>query len=192
MTLYLDLAALDAHREQVRRTSNDARAFRDRLTYGAQGIIGETGELVECIKKCHHTDFHQRMQITPADISNEAGDVVWYAVYLLNLFDVATERIDWPARDASMPDDVVCRAQDCSLVLGIEAGAVAWLARQHLTHRLLMTRSTLAAAISRHCGALLYTLAWLLDCYGLTLQQAMEASVAKSAVRFPVEVEVGA
>lgn len=190
---YLTLAALDAYREEVKRTvSTDVRSFRDRFVYGALGIVGETGEVVELVKAQFYPTYHPHKHVEAAHIRGEACDVLWYIVYLLNLFEIPTDTIHWPGREPVMSADVVYRSLDCSLALGTEVGMVAWLARQTMTRHARIHYTQQEVSINRHCGTMLYYLAWLLDCYDMTLQDAMEASVAKSHARFPVDGEASA
>ena len=56
------------------RTSNPVLSKEDRLLNGALGLVGESGEIADLIKK-------NRMQGHPLDIEHvakELGDVLWY------------------------------------------------------------------------------------------------------------------
>jgi NTP pyrophosphatase (non-canonical NTP hydrolase) len=53
----------------------------------ALGLAGETGEVVELIKKLHyHGGADKKGPITPNRILNECGDVLWYLTAMLNTF----------------------------------------------------------------------------------------------------------
>jgi len=63
----------------------------------ALGIAGEAGEIAEKVKKYLRGDFDSN--ILKAEISKEAGDLLWYlseflATFDLKLSDVAQENLD--------------------------------------------------------------------------------------------------
>lgn len=48
------------------------------------GLVGEAGEVAECIKK---RDFHKRYDDFPPErVAEEIGDVLWYAACLAHMF----------------------------------------------------------------------------------------------------------
>lgn len=182
---HLTLATLDAYRQEVRRTTTDTQSFRDQFIVGALGVAGEVGELNNLIKKqvYHlHEPAHEK-------IRDEAGDVAWYAVFLLNIFDVSSPAVYWPQRGLGMSADYIFRALHCSLLLAKEAGAIADLADRFMTQDAVKNAGWakhLELHINEQVGKVLYYLARLLSCYDITLQQALDANVAKLHARYPL------
>ncbi|MEM7205359.1 MAG: nucleoside triphosphate pyrophosphohydrolase family protein [Planctomycetota bacterium] len=80
------------YQKQARRTARHG-PHAD-LNY-ALGLAGETGELIELVKKCA---FHGK-EIRTEDVQKEAGDVLWYLANLcaefgIDLEDVAQANIE--------------------------------------------------------------------------------------------------
>ncbi|WP_370636993.1 nucleoside triphosphate pyrophosphohydrolase family protein [Gelria sp. Kuro-4] len=59
----------------------------ERLKNYALGLIGETGELVDIIKKVLYHDH----PVNKEKIREEAGDVLWYLTGILREFDIDLE-----------------------------------------------------------------------------------------------------
>lgn len=73
---------LESYKHAVHRTmgNGDDRAW-------ALGLAGESGEVVDLVKKLHyHGGFDKKGPITPDRILNECGDVLWYLVALLDSY----------------------------------------------------------------------------------------------------------
>lgn len=80
-----------SYRTDVLRTANlDANSSKDRLCLAALGLAGETGEVVDLLKK---VIFHDKDLDTEALIK-EIGDVRWYLEYLAATIDVTMEEIE--------------------------------------------------------------------------------------------------
>jgi len=56
--------------------------------YYVLGVAGETGELVEKIKKHFRDDYGKMTPKKLDEIEKEAGDVLWYLARLLDNFDI--------------------------------------------------------------------------------------------------------
>lgn len=65
------------------RTDNAGLNPRDRLTMAAMGLAGETGELVDMIKKW----VYHAHKLDKAAIKAELGDICWYVAVLADRFD---------------------------------------------------------------------------------------------------------
>ena len=108
------------------RTSDPSRDQRDRLSNAALGLAGETGEVVELVKK----HLHHGHDLDPTKLARELGDVLWYIAETCNVLglDLASvaranvaklqqrypegfsaqasrERVDVPTTPPQMPAD---------------------------------------------------------------------------------------
>lgn len=75
--------------KNVLRTAGNPLPPRDRLLLGILGLAGETGEVVDLVKK---ELFHAK----PRDnlkILNELGDVLWYFTLCLHVFGFTYEQV---------------------------------------------------------------------------------------------------
>ena len=68
---------------------------REQLINGALGLVGETGEVVDLLKK----HLYQNHALTVEKLKNELGDVMWYIVLIatksgLAMSDILQENID--------------------------------------------------------------------------------------------------
>lgn len=74
---------LDLYQQEVERTTG-TKAFNDTLVMTAMGLAGETGEVIDILKKClfHGHKFDQEK------ITKELGDLLWYATALCNALNV--------------------------------------------------------------------------------------------------------
>lgn len=70
------------YRDEVLRTAGvsiEKDSFRDQLLLGATGLAGESGEVVDLIKK---NVFHGK-ELDRTALVKELGDVRWYLEYLM-------------------------------------------------------------------------------------------------------------
>lgn len=58
--------------------------MRERLTLACMGLAGETGEVIDLIKKL----LYHKKKIEREDIIEELGDVFWYYVLILNTLNI--------------------------------------------------------------------------------------------------------
>lgn len=66
------------YQEATRRTVGHHDSYREQLCNYAMGLSGETGELVDMLKK---EVFHDRI-MNFEDFEEEAGDILWYLANL--------------------------------------------------------------------------------------------------------------
>ena len=75
------------------RASNQTATTFDRIEWEkvawAIGLAGETGELVDLVKK----DVFQERPATQADFESEAGDVLWYLANLCYVYGIDMQRV---------------------------------------------------------------------------------------------------
>lgn len=69
---------LDTYQHYALKTWRDDLSQRDSIINATMGLAGETGELVDLIKKAI---FHGH-QIDVAKVEKELGDVIWYCAVL--------------------------------------------------------------------------------------------------------------
>lgn len=62
------------------------------LTYPALGLAGETGEVVEKVKKCIRDDGGVLNDVTRSGLTKELGDVLFYAAELATCAGVTLEQ----------------------------------------------------------------------------------------------------
>lgn len=79
----------DDYQEAASRTAGYHGSIISELSNWAMGLAGETGELVDLLKK---EIFHGR-PATEADFESEAGDVLWYLSNLCRVRGVSLERV---------------------------------------------------------------------------------------------------
>ena len=61
----------------------------DKLAHAALGLAGETGEVVDCIKKGQY----EGREIDILKLRDECGDVLWYFQYILGHFGWTLEEL---------------------------------------------------------------------------------------------------
>lgn len=77
------------YQAEVKRTVNFTGTETEIVSNMCMGITGETGELVDYIKKVlYHGHKYDREKIT-----YEAGDILWYLTALLNKVEISLEEV---------------------------------------------------------------------------------------------------
>ena len=80
---------IDQFAEHVKGFANSELSERDLIANFAMGLSGESGEVLEVIKKyLYHGDPLDLLKL-----KKEMGDVVWYWFALLQLFDITPEEV---------------------------------------------------------------------------------------------------
>ncbi|HLJ81191.1 MAG TPA: nucleoside triphosphate pyrophosphohydrolase family protein [Ktedonobacterales bacterium] len=80
---------LETYHHDVLRTIRPNVPPRDRLLIGALGLSGETGEVVDSLKKMLFQDHPLDKQT----ICDELGDVLWYVVLLCDTLGLTLEDV---------------------------------------------------------------------------------------------------
>ncbi|MDX6309320.1 MAG: hypothetical protein QOI06_2366 [Nocardioidaceae bacterium] len=88
----------DDHQRAALRTARDKDA-PDELMHLILGLVGETGEIAEKVKKLVRDKNSDLAQLDRDDMAAELGDVLWYTAVLANflgvsLNDVAERNVD--------------------------------------------------------------------------------------------------
>lgn len=76
---------VSAYQNQAARTRNPALDPEQHLANAALGLAGETGEIVEQIKK----HLFQGHDLDHASLAKELGDVLWYLADLATTLDMS-------------------------------------------------------------------------------------------------------
>ena len=76
---------IDRYQEESRKSILRKENFN--LPYHALGLAGETGEVVEKIKKLWRDDDNQLTDAHKDAIAKELGDVLWYMARIADLVD---------------------------------------------------------------------------------------------------------
>lgn len=180
--------------QRLAMITNGQREHDAMLIMGAMGLLGETGEINDLMKKSR---FHKH-ELSLDSLQSEIGDTMWYVALLctalqFNLADVATElEYEIGAMRKAGPKEQQERLALTVLKLGVEAGEISkhlintryahfWfgfagasyyeeLPLQHLKNRLgLFVR-------------FVNVLCWLV---GLSFDEMLEANISKLRKRYP-------
>lgn len=82
------LSFLEFQKEQW-RTANPNLDERQRVAQGVMGLVGETGELVDAIKKWLYHDH----EISTPYLVEELGDILWYISELCTSFEISLDAV---------------------------------------------------------------------------------------------------
>ena len=77
------------YQEESGRTAADPESFSMSVAAYAMGLAGETGELVDLLKK----DLFHGRTATLHDIESEAGDVLWYLANLCRVNGIDLQQV---------------------------------------------------------------------------------------------------
>lgn len=154
------------------RTAGAALDPAHGLENAALGLLGETGELADAVKKWRH----QGHTLDVAALRAECGDVLWYIARLATALNVPLAEA-WPVRPWQP-------LHEAALLLGVYAGRVAQVVYEYSTApaaALVGHMHHLRALVPR----LLKTLASVCAALDSTLQEAAEGNIQKLRRRYP-------
>lgn len=77
------------YQEAVKRTMSKKLSEREKLSMLCMGLSGETGEVVDHVKK----HLFQGHALDRQKVIDEAGDVLWYLTNLLNMVDASLDEV---------------------------------------------------------------------------------------------------
>ena len=80
---------LREYQEQSKRTLNTELDKKDQLTNMVIGIMGESGEVADIVKK----SLYQGHKLDRENIAEEIGDIMFYIVNLCNVLDLDLETL---------------------------------------------------------------------------------------------------
>lgn len=87
---------LDEYQKQTRKTdlgTGPEHNISPYWLYYVLGLGGETGELIEKIKKHFRDDYGKWLPGRKEQIIKEAGDILWYLARLLDELDISFDKI---------------------------------------------------------------------------------------------------
>jgi NTP pyrophosphatase (non-canonical NTP hydrolase) len=82
----------DEYQTAALRTAADP-AKKNELFHLVLGLVGESGEIAEKMKKLVRDQASDETKIDKADMSKELGDVLWYVAVLANYLELPLEDI---------------------------------------------------------------------------------------------------
>lgn len=82
----------DEYQQQALRTAAD-KTKKNELFHLVLGLVGETGEIAEKMKKWVRDAYSDESKLDIADLTKELGDVLWYAAVLADYFDIPLNTI---------------------------------------------------------------------------------------------------
>lgn len=90
-TTWRDITTFSDYQEEAQKT-NSRGGGKDPLdiAYGILGLVGETGEVAEKIKKFIRGD---KTELDLEDIKKELGDVMWYTQYMCQILGFTMEEV---------------------------------------------------------------------------------------------------
>lgn len=82
----------DEYQKLALRTAAD-KSKKNELFHLVLGLVGETGEIAEKMKKWVRDDYSDESKIDVDDLKKELGDVLWYTAVLASYFDLSFDEI---------------------------------------------------------------------------------------------------
>lgn len=76
------------YQREAMRTAQD-RPMREAIDEAVFGLVGETGEVVDVLKK---SLFHGH-ELDKQSLIKELGDVLWYVAYLADVFNINLNKV---------------------------------------------------------------------------------------------------
>ena len=72
------------YQEKAERTVNNDLIFREQLSNLCMGLAGESGEVIDYLKKC----LYHEHKLYKQDLIKELGDVMWYLTNIATFFKI--------------------------------------------------------------------------------------------------------
>ncbi len=163
---------------EVERTLSVSKDTNKALTLTALGLAGETGEVVELIKRivCHDKD------IDVSKLVLEMGDVLWYLTAMCLVLNVDMDAVvDEVERTLSVSEDTNKALTLTALGLAGETGEVVELVKKIVFHDKDIDVSKLVLEM----GDVLWYLTAMCLVINVDMEQVVDANVAKLRSRHP-------
>lgn len=77
------------YQEKATRTVNTRLSRKDQLSNLCMGLCGESGEVVDYLKKCIYHDH----KLEKEKLFEELGDIMWYLTNIATLFNLPMDNI---------------------------------------------------------------------------------------------------
>lgn len=82
----------DEYQKKALRTAADP-AKKNEFFHLVLGLVGESGEIAEKVKKLIRDQESDLSKLDVADIEKELGDVLWYVAVLASFLDIPFEQV---------------------------------------------------------------------------------------------------
>lgn len=82
----------DEYQQAALRTAADTKK-KNELFHLVLGLVGESGEIAEKIKKWVRDQDSDEVKLDRDDMAKELGDVLWYTAVLANYLDLSFEDV---------------------------------------------------------------------------------------------------
>lgn len=82
----------DEYQSAALKTARPKNA-RDEFIHLVLGLVGESGEIAEKVKKLVRDHDSDTSQFDTEDLKKELGDVLWYIAVLANYFDIPLDDV---------------------------------------------------------------------------------------------------
>lgn len=79
----------DHYQTEAHKTSLDTAIGGDTLLYPVLGLAGETGEIVDKVKKIYRDHGGKMTEEQAAELAKETGDLLWYIAEICTQLDVS-------------------------------------------------------------------------------------------------------
>lgn len=160
------------------------RDGHDKIENGILGLIGETGELVDVLKK-YKFQSGIAPELPKKQIAEELGDVLWYLAELLDGMDLWL--IDIIGKDFSEIDKLMGRRSKRKISLD---SAILELCDRVSRMRRAIKRHNLADMCS-HIRYMIKVSAHIANLAGYTLEQVAQMNIDKLKKRYPNGFDAG-
>ena len=167
----------DYHRAAMRTSPKDGH---DKLKNGMMGLIGETGEIVDVVKKFLFQSTPDA-QLPAKQLENELGDVMWYLAELADGMDCqlgglcpSFSLMDECANKLKLPPGL----EDVVLSMSESAVNIARLVSKNRPFK-----------IQQEMRYMMKLCSWLARIAGTSLEKAADVNIAKLLERYPVEFD---
>lgn len=182
------------YHEEVRRTSSADFPHDEALKLSGLGIAGEVGEVIKLIDDVLTAEERgvpypeESIAYIKKHIIKEAGDVLWYVIYLLNALQQRAEDL---LNFDDLPDyqDFVYTYEaknpltlsGATRALAYRAGGVADIIKKHTLHGKELARDYLLEELAET----VWNLTVILNHFEIALSLVLDTNVAKLRKRYP-------
>lgn len=147
------------------------------LTVYALGLAGESGELIELLKK----HWGHKHELDLDKLKKEAGDCFWYVAALALQFDITLDEISPRYLGARKPP--VTSIQSYALRLAGCVGSVARVLDAYWMSR--YPPADIQRTLRQRLSLVFIVLERIIEHFGLSLGEVLEANVEKLRARYP-------
>lgn len=171
--------------EYVETASRTAAKHDNELVNYAMGLSGESGELIDLVKKFIFHGHH----IETAKIKKEGGDVLWYASQLVKLLEIKFNTDDiFDSLNKQLPRMKKLSEKHtdnylmiCCLNLSKASGKISEIVDQLVFNG----ADPDVLRLKREMSTIFYNLFFIITIAGLTIEEVAEGNIEKLKKRYP-------